>query len=152
MMEIGLKKQLFEACQVYVELRLQRLNSAIADLEEALKLETKCSMGDKYETGRAMLHLEFEKLSAQHEETQKLKKTLSLCSPQKMHQEVGFGSVVKTDVANYFIAIPAGELVVEQEKFYAVGATAPVAKILFGKKAGEKVIFNGKELKLLEIL
>ena len=151
-MEVTVKKQLFEACFQYVEERLLRLNTAIADLEDALKLETKCSMGDKYETGRAMLHLEFEKLSAQHEETQKLKKTLSVLSPQKMHQEIGFGSVVKTEAANYFIAIPAGELEVDREKFYAIGANAPVAKTLFGKRAGDKFIFNAKQLKVLEVI
>ena len=151
-MEGTLKEQLFGACEKYVDQRLERLNDAIADLEEALKLETKCSMGDKYETGRAMLHLEFEKLSVQHGETQKLKKTLSLLSPQKMQPEVGFGSVVKTDVANYFVAIPAGELEVDREKFYAIGANAPVAKILFGRRAGDKTVFNGKELKILEVL
>src|SRR5690606_5983425 len=72
------KQELIAACSRYVEERIDRIRKAIADQEDALKLETKCSMGDKYETGRAMLHLEFEKLSGQMEQYGQLKKTISL--------------------------------------------------------------------------
>src|SRR6056297_344870 len=102
-----LKKRLFEACENYVEERIARVEAAISDLQAALKLETKCSMGDKYETGRAMLHLEFEKLLGQLEQYGKLKKTLNSI-PAQVQEKVGFGSLVKTSGANYFIAIPAG--------------------------------------------
>ena len=139
------KKQiLWDACMKYVEERTNRIEVAIKDLEAALKLETKCSMGDKYETGRAMLHLEFEKLSGQHEEYRKLKKTLRMIEPKRTFETVTFGSVVKTDGPNYFIAIPAGEIKLEREVYYAVGASAPIAKALSGKKTGESVSFNGK--------
>lgn len=130
---------------------MNRIQSAIDDLQEALKLETKCSMGDKYETGRAMLHLEFEKLSGQLEEYAKLKKTTSLISAEKQQEKACFGSVVKTGQANYFISIPAGELTVAGEKFYAVGANAPIARLLAGKVAGEQVIFNGKSFAILAV-
>lgn len=145
-----LKKRLFEACEKYVEERLSRTEAAIKDLEEALKLETKCSMGDKYETGRAMLHLEFEKLSVQHEQYRKLRKTLRM-APQKVSEVVTFGSAVETTAANYFIAIPAGELKIGEEKFYAVGAASPIAQALSGKTVGEDVTFGGKQLQIKKI-
>lgn len=140
------KQLLWDACMNYVEERIGRIETAIKDLEDALKLETKCSMGDKYETGRAMLHLEFEKLSGQHEEYRKLKKTLRMIQPKKVFETVSFGSAVKTDGPNYFISIPAGEIKLRDEVFYAVGASAPIAKVLSGKSAGESVTFNGKEI------
>lgn len=145
-----LKKALIEKAKVYVEERISRLHAAIADLEAALKLETKCSMGDKYETGRAMLHLEFEKLSLQLEQYGKLKKTLNSI-PAATITKAGFGSVVKTTAANYFIAIPAGELLVEQEKFYAVGVNSPVARALLQKSAGEDFLLNEKACKILSV-
>lgn len=140
------KQLLWDACMAYVEERISRIETAIKDLEDALKLETKCSMGDKYETGRAMLHLEFEKLSVQHEEYRKLKKTLRMIEPKKVFETVSFGAVVKTDGPNYFISIPAGEIKLEDEVFYAVGASAPIARALSGKKSGESVTFNGKTI------
>lgn len=146
LMSNTVKKQLIDACEAYVELKLQALQKAIDDLEAALKLETKCSMGDKYETGRAMLHLEFEKLAGQYKGFEKLRKTVRMLSAGKTDQKVTFGSAVKTSQANYFIAIPAGELNVEGEKYFGVGANAPIAKILTGKTAGEVVFFNGREI------
>ena len=145
-----LKKRLFEACENYVEERISRIEKAVKDLEEALKLETKCSMGDKYETGRAMLHLEFEKLSAQHEQYRKLRKTLRMI-PTKTSENVTFGSAVETSAANYFIAIPAGEIKIDNKTFYAVGAASPIAQALMNKTSGEEVIFGGKELAIKEV-
>ncbi|MGB7841266.1 MAG: transcription elongation factor [Salinimicrobium sp.] len=146
-----LKKRLFEACEQYVEERIARVEKAINDLEDALKLETKCSMGDKYETGRAMLHLEFEKLSGQHEQYRKLRKTIRMMPPGPF-KKVTFGSAVETSAANYYISIPAGELKVGDKSFYAVGAASPIAQALSGKKLGENVTFGGKQLKIISIL
>ena len=138
-----LKQKLKRAAANYVEERIQRIHTAIADLEDALKLETKCSMGDKYETGRAMLHLEFEKLSGQLEQYNRLKKTLTLIKEKKVSEKVDFGSIVKTSKVNYFISIPAGEIEAEGEKFYAIGAASPIAQVLLRKKEGDDFQFNG---------
>ncbi|MFD2517314.1 transcription elongation factor [Salinimicrobium flavum] len=151
-MESALKQKLVTACSKYVEERISRVDLAVKDLEAALKLETKCSMGDKYETGRAMLHLEFEKLAGQHEELRKLRKTLSMIHPAQTAQQAGFGAIIKTNAGSYFISIPAGELMVEKEKYYAVGTNAPIARALSGKKEGEAVTFNGKELLIGQII
>lgn len=145
------KQQLVNACLEYVEERMSKVEAAIKDLEAALKLETKCSMGDKYETGRAMLHLEFEKLSGQHGQYQKLKKTVRMIEVKKPQQAAGFGTVVETGKGNYFISIPAGEIKLENEVFYAVGAGAPIALALAGKKVGDMVIFNGNKLNITGI-
>lgn len=150
-MEKKTKKLLINACEAYVELKLQTIQKAIDDLEAALKLETKCSMGDKYETGRAMLHLEFEKLAGQYEEFKKLRKTVRLIPEVTSEKTVTFGSIVTTSQANYFIAIPAGEIVAEEKKYYAVGANAPIAQVLSGKAPGEVVSFNGRKLKIEKI-
>ena len=147
-----LKTKLKQAAANYVEERIKRIHTAIADLEDALKLETKCSMGDKYETGRAMLHLEFEKLSGQLEQYNRLKKTLTLIKEKEVSEKVGFGSLVKTSKVNYFISIPAGELVVEGEKFYAIGAASPIAQVLLQKKEGENFQFNGIKNTIQKIL
>lgn len=145
------KPKLHAACMDYVDERLTKIDTAIKDLEDALKLETKCSMGDKYETGRAMLHLEFEKLSGQHEQYQKLRKTARMIDPKMTFKKAGFGAVVETTLANYFIAIPAGEITLEEGKFYAVGAASPIAMALNGKSSGEEVSFNGKTFRINKV-
>lgn len=151
-MSAEIKQQLIAACLEYVEERVRKIEVAIKDLETALKLETKCSMGDKYETGRAMLHLEFEKLSAQHEQYRKLKKTVRMVQAKKVQQKVGFGALVETDKANYFIAIPAGEIRLGKESFYAVGAGSPIAQALSGKGEGDEVQFNAQDIYIKKVL
>ncbi|MFV8225385.1 transcription elongation factor [Christiangramia aquimixticola] len=148
----SLKSELLKLANSYVEERIKILHNNINNLKEALKLETKCSMGDKYETDRAMLHLEFEKLSGQIEQYGQLKKTLNHIESQSQHTEVKFGSIIKTDGPNYFIAIPAGILKYEGEDYYSVGYQTPVAKQLIGKKAGDNFELNAKTFKINEVI
>ena len=54
-------------------------------------------------------------------------------------------------MANYFIAIPAGEIIIEGEKFYSIGATAPISKNITGRSAGDKIRFNDREIEILEV-
>lgn len=151
-MNSEIKQQLKSAAGIYVEDRIKKIHTAIADLEEALKLETKCSMGDKYETGRAMLHLEFEKLSGQLEQLSRLKKTVSMIKEKQNTEKVEFGSVVKTAKTNYFISIPAGEIETGGEKFYAIGAGSPIAQAMMGMREGESFVFNENSNIILNII
>lgn len=146
-----IKDQLTEACRAYTDSRIARFNYTIKELEEALKPESRSCMGDKYETSRAMLHLEFEKLTGQVDQFNNLRKAVTLITQQPSSEIIGFGSVVKTTGANYFISIPAGEISAEGEKFYAVGINSPVAQVLLQKKEGDEFILNGKMLRVLSV-
>lgn len=146
-----LKKTLIAACMSYVEARIGRFNATMKELEEALKPESRSCMGDKYETSRAMLHLEIEKVSGQVEQFNNLRRTASLIEKQPVLKKIGFGSGVKTTGANYFISIPAGEIKAENETYYAVGIHSPVAQQLMGKEKGEVFSINGKSMQIEEI-
>lgn len=146
-----MKEQLFTNCKDYLDQRIQRILTSMADLEESLETESKSSAGDKYETGREMINFEFEKLSGQLKEFKKLQETLILARRSFTFEVVQLGSYVKTTGANYFIAIPAGEITVEEEKFYAIGANSPVGQALLGKKSGESFNFNGVDRRINSI-
>jgi hypothetical protein len=148
-MSVNLKQRLIEVCGNYVEARISRALAGIKDLDEALKMESKSSAGDKYETGRAMIHLEVDKLLLQLEQYKGLKKTLALAGQNPNSGIIGFGNVVKTSTANYFLSIPAGEILVDNEKFYPIGINSPIAQALLGKKVDEKFIFNGSTNQIL---
>jgi len=150
-MSVKLKQQLIEVCENYVETRINRALAGIKDLDEALKMESKSSAGDKYETGRAMINLEFDKLLLQLEQYKGLKKTLAFAGQNPNLGIIGLGSVVKTSAAHYFLSIPAGEILVENEKFYAIGINSPIAQALLGKKEKENFSFNGNTNQILSL-
>ncbi len=147
----AVKAILKNACSDYVDARIARFNTTMKELEEALKPESRSCMGDKYETSRAMLHLEFEKLTGQVEQFNGLRRTVSLIEPNSETEIIGFTSVVRTTLANYFISIPAGEIKANKDKFYAVGINSPVARSLLGKRFGDEFIVNGKSGKIISV-
>lgn len=147
-----MREKLLAKCADYVEERVSRLQSSIKDLEHDLGNETKSSAGDKYETSREMINTEINKLQNQLQSFKKLKEVLAVIENRKASTTVQLGSIVKTSAANYFISIPVGEIMVEEEKFYAIGLNSPIGKLLFGKQEGEKFIFQQKEFSIKKIL
>jgi transcription elongation GreA/GreB family factor len=146
-----IKAILKDACMTYVDARISRFNATMQELEDALKPESRSCMGDKYETSRAMLHLEFEKLSGQVEQFNALRRTVSMIDPTVKNDLTVFASVVKTTISNYFISIPAGEIFAKENKYYAVGINSPVAISLLGKKSGDEFSVNGRSGKIISV-
>ncbi len=148
---IELKQSLFELCNQLVNERIKMAEDGLNQAQSAANNETKSSAGDKYETGRAMMHLEKEKLSLQLSEAIKMKKALVLINPNKTSAEAELGSIVKTSNANYFLSISAGALKVGEETFFAISPVSPVGQLLIGKLKGDSIDFAGKQSELLAI-
>lgn len=146
------KENLYSLCCEFVENKLFTIQNAIQEIQESLSTETKSSAGDKHETGRAMLQLEREKIGQQLAETQKLKETLAKIDSSKASSAVSLGSVVYTSQYNYFIAVSAGKLRLEDEDFYAISASTPIAQLLLGKLVEDEVIFKEESLSIIQII
>ena len=100
-----IKQQLFEKCEAYVAQKVATAQKGMQDAQSAANNETKSSVGDKYETGRAMMHLEKNKYAIQLGEAIQLKQQLSEISPTKKCEIVENSSLIKTNKGNFFIAI-----------------------------------------------
>lgn len=144
--------QLLEACHAYLQTRTEILEKAMKALKEDLENESKSSAGDKYETGREMINIEWNKLSVQLNEYDRLAHILRRIEKHKPSEKAVLGSIVKTEAANYFISIPAGEIVADNQKFYAVGIQAPIAQKMLGKQKGDKFELNGREFRIMELI
>lgn len=140
--DLKLKQRLYEQCVNFVEDRISKIQNQINGIQESLMSETKSSAGDKHETGRAMLQLEREKAGQQLAEVEKLKEALSKIDVDKTSDIIGLGSVVVTKKANYFIAVSAGQLEVESDKFFAISPNTPIGLLLIGKKADDEIVFR----------
>ena len=148
---LELKQLLYFQCVEFCNNRLLNIQKTIEEIQESLTSETKSSAGDKHETGRAMLQLEREKAGNQLAETEKLQELLTKIDVTKTSKTVCLGSFVFTTQANYFIAISAGELVIESKKYYAISPNTPIGKMLIGKQVGDLVSFRDQEFKVVSV-
>ncbi len=136
----ALKKQLFDACTEYVQLRAKTVDEIISSNQRALSSETKSSAGDKHETGRAMLQLEMEKAGQQLASINQMKMVLAKIDLEDS-AIAKLGSLIITDKANYFLAISAGEIRIENTTYYAISPSSPIGKLLLGRQLGDTVNF-----------
>lgn len=139
-----LKEELYNQCLGYVQKRMEAAQLAIDEAQKASNEDTKSSAGDKYETGRAMMQQETDRNRQQLDETNKLKVALNRVNPGHISDIVEPGSIVITDQGNFYIAISAGALRVGRQTYFAVSPASPIGLLLAGKKAGEKIMLNGK--------
>ena len=149
--QIAIKKSLLFQCAELMNEKVGVLGKMTSDMQESANNETKSSAGDKFETGRAMMHMERDKYARQLNQATHVRDQLRRIDPEKIFDKVTFGAVVKTRLANYFIAISAGRIEVEGEKFYVISPQAPLAQEILQKKAGDTFVFNEKEIKILDV-
>tara|TARA_R110001592_G_scaffold78741_1_gene236014 strand:- start:3754 stop:4203 length:450 start_codon:yes stop_codon:yes gene_type:complete len=149
---MNIKQELFKQCEAFVNKRAQTVEEIISSNQKALHSETKSSAGDKHETGRAMLQLEMEKASQQFAGIQEMKEILSKINTTKTSKFAHLGSVIFTDSTNYFLSISAGKLTVGGVDFFAISVSSPIGKLLLGSNENKELSFNGKEIKIREIL
>ncbi len=147
-----IKQQLYNKCLEFVETRFQTIQNTINEIQQSLTTETKSSAGDKHETGRAMLQLEREKAGNQLAEIQKIKEALSKIDINNTSKKISLGSLVYTSNANYFIAISAGKLMANNELFYAISPSTPIAKLLLSKEVGDDIQFRETSIIIIKIL
>ena len=138
----NIKQQLLDYCKNYVDDKLYKLKDQINSIQESLLNEIKSTAGDKHETGRAMVQLEREKIGQQLFEAEKLQELMNRISIQSSSTVIRLGSLVLTSQANYFIAVSAGKIDIENSTYFAISPHTPIGKLLLGKKANDQVIFN----------
>ena len=139
-----LKQQLYTLCLDYVQKRMDAAQHAINEAQKASQDDTKSSAGDKYETGREMMQQETDRNMAQLNEANKLKVALNKINISSVTNKADVGSLVVTDNGNFYIAISAGMLTVNDDKYFAVSPVSPIGMMLRGQKEGGEFKLNDK--------
>ena len=146
-----IKEALLKQCVLFVNDKLAIVETIMTENQKALQQESKSSAGDKHETGRAMIHLEMEKVSQQLEVSKKMKETLHRIQLHSVSQKIKLGSLITTDQGIYFLSISAGQLKVAGKLYYAVSPSSPIGALLIGKEKGTIVTLGTKAIKILSI-
>ncbi len=136
------KQNLYDYCLQYAEERIARLKEEIQKIQSSANEETKSSVGDKYETARAMAQMEVERNVQQLATAEKLLQDILGLSDIKVTDKVIPGSLVYTTNGIFYITISIGQVRFEEKNYFVVSAYSPIAQLLLGKKMGESIVWN----------
>jgi transcription elongation GreA/GreB family factor len=147
------KTALVNACLEKITEREKVIQSKLASLQEALEGESKSSAGDKFETGRAMLHNELDKQKSLTLELVKMRRILNDINSSEHSKTVALGSLVKTEAQQFFMSVGLGKITAEVSNNYwiCISPASPLGQQLMDQVEDYEFSLNGKTFKIIEI-
>lgn len=145
------KIALHQACLNRIDQRILLAQKAMDDIQESANQETKSSAGDKYETSRAMMQQEKDKHADQLDQAQELRRQLELLAPAITQAQIQTGSLVQTNEGQYYLSVSLGKMVMDNQTVFVLSAAAPLGQALLHKRIGDKIVFQNRSIKILNI-
>ncbi len=136
----------------HVDKDLAEAKARMASLKESLGAESKSSAGDKHETGRAMIHLEQERVQDTVGRLEHMRGILVQRAAQdKAIQLVSPGALVETTGPWVLVGVPLGKVQLPNALVLCVGAEAPLAQQWHGAQPGDQVALGPQKLTIQAI-
>ena len=146
------KQRVLERCKTIIAEKLADRQAALQELIDSTANETKSTAGDKYETGRAMLHIEQDNVRRQIAEIKAQKAVLdAIIDGGPAGKITGPGSLVETSAGLYFISIALGKLLVDGEPVIALSAQSPLGALLVRHTVGDSISINGQAMLIIDV-
>jgi hypothetical protein len=139
------KTAVIQALGGQLSVEIEQLKREMHEIQAAANEETKSSSGDKYETGRAMAHLELEKLNLSLSMKQDALSQLRRIN-KDLKTIVQPGSLVYASSGIFFIGVHGSTVNVENQKVTSITLASPLAKALLGTSVGSIVKINEREI------
>jgi transcription elongation GreA/GreB family factor len=146
------KTSLHQYCINLLEDKINAIKKEIANAKESANADTKSSMGDKYETSRAMLQIQQENLTKQLAETNSLLNQLEKLDINAQSNSAINGSLVFTENVVLFLAAALGKINFMKKDIMVISPQSPIGKILLGAKVGDSIQFNKTTYKINNIV
>ncbi len=146
------KELVHDYCLDVLAERISLLEGQLADLGESVANETKSTAGDKYETARAMLHIEQDQVRRQLQGLKAQQAVLRSVGAAQAPGTAALGSLVNLDGSWYYLSVALGRLQVPGGQVIAVSLQSPLGMKLRGTKAGAVIEQNDKRFRVLEII
>ena len=136
----------------HVDKDLAEAKARMASLKESLGAESKSSAGDKHETGRAMIHLEQERVQDTVGRLEHMRGILvQRAAHDKAIQRVSPGALVETTGPWVLVGVPLGKVQLPNALVLCVGAEAPLAQQWHGAQPGDQVALGPQKLTIQAI-
>lgn len=149
--KIAFKNNLRRWALDHIGQRITAAREVIDQAQQAANNEEKSSAGDKYETGRAMGHLQQEMYARQLTEYVKELAILHAVKTETLFSEGNPGAFLQGENLAFFIAAGLGKQVIEGQTIFFLSPQAPLAKLLQNKKPGDHITFNNINTTIQEV-
>ncbi len=136
------KRKVIETLTNKLNEQLEDLQRSIASVNESIKGEEKSSAGDKYETARAMNHIELDRLNNLYGNLIKSGTILKNISSKEKHTAIRLGSLVQTSRRHLFFCGGMGKVHVANADILTMSMGSPIGQLFLGKKVGDSIVFN----------
>jgi hypothetical protein len=138
------KNRLKRFCEQEIEQRIASTRDAMANAQSAANNEEKSSAGDKYETARAMSHLEKDMHARQLMAHLQQLSSLHDIDTNIIYSLPVAGALIQCGKTSFFIAAGLGKRSVDNVSHIFLSPQSPLAQKLANKKPGDYIDFDGK--------
>lgn len=146
-----LKKSIYDHCIERVMQMVDTATQSLDSAEEAAQNETKSSVGDKFETGRAMAHAEMHKAKRQLGEAKVLLAELKQINVNTTNELIDKGSLIQTNKGIFYLSIGLGKMTIDNQKIFVLGVQSPIGRLLLHKKPTDEFSYNGIDYVIHEV-
>ena len=145
------KDKVVQQVSEYLDGKIEEIRSTIEDLNLSLESETKSSMGDKYETGRNMIHAELENYNSRLTILNEQKKVINELGFDNLEGKIDLGSLVETNSGYYFLSIGLGKMDLSEASVFCISLNAPIGQAMNGLKPGAEFVFHSKTIRIINV-
>jgi hypothetical protein len=147
-----MKSTILQYVKTYLDQRMQTSLDAMKAAQESANGESKSSAGDKYETSRAMGHLDRDMHARMYQQTLEERKLVERIDETAPFRKGALGAFLKTSMGDFFLSVSIGQVDFDGKNVMIISPQSPIGALLMGKMEGDKFSFRGKEAVILEVL
>jgi hypothetical protein len=145
------KSRIVAEIDFILKTKITELERVIHEVQQSANQESKSSMGDKYETGRAMAQNEVFMLQTQLAALKNDFETINSIDFNLKVDKVIQGSLVETSTGWFLISIGLGKITVDGKSLFCISINSPLGQELKGKSVAEAYLINGKTAQIRSI-
>lgn len=146
-----MKSTILQYVKIYLDQRMQTSLDAMNAAQESANGESKSSAGDKYETSRAMGHLDRDMHARMYQQTREERKLVERIDESINFKKGALGAFISTSMGNFFLSVSIGQVKVDEKPVMIISPQSPIGALLMGKMVGDTFSFRGKEAIILAI-
>jgi hypothetical protein len=148
--KLELKRQLLHECMRIQNEHIDAARTAMEEAQESAN-EHHGAIEDKFESFREACQIQRDMYAKQLDEAMTGLTILKRVNIAKENPEIMLGSLVETNLQDFFISISLGALTLKDKTYFAISPMSPLFKAMTGKSKGEKFALRDKEYQIKNV-